>query len=588
MTNGPTIVHVTHETTQKIGGIGAVLKGLFTSKSYLDFAKRSIVAGPLFDRNGSVSTRLGEGGNVLYSFLDGLANTRYAPAFQEIERIYNAGIIYGTKTFIDEQTGVESSPEIILIDVTQTHPEPVGEFKKQLYKQYGVQSDRYEHIWEYEQYIRMAPVIISILKAINAASEQTIIAGHEWMGMPTVLAGLCDNYCDFRTAFYAHEVATVRRIVEEEPGHDIGFYKELKLGQSQGKYLADIFGDQSDYFKHQLIEASRYCHAILAVGDYAASELRFLCEDFKDAEINVVYNGIGAYKTSAEEKAASKEKLRQYCDNLLGYKPDFVFSHVTRLVRSKGLWRDIGILENLEKKFRDTGQTAVLFVLSTEVGRRDKKSILTMESSYSWPVAHKEDWPDMSGGETKFYTLVQRFNARSRNVKVVFINQFGFERKYCGKNMPEGTTLVDLRRGSDMEFGISTYEPFGISHIEPLTYGGICVLSSVCGCAGFVRRVTGEQLPANIIVADYIDTQKPTELDEDALDRIEQDVNIELAEEIYTRLQNTDTEQMIQSGYGLAQKMSWDEVASNYVLPSLQAVLQKTGTKNTCRLKQVI
>lgn len=586
MTNGPTIVHVTHETTQKIGGIGAVLKGLFTGKSYLDFARRSIVAGPLFDRNGSVSTRLGEGGNVLYSFLDGLANTRYAPAFQEIERIYNAGIIYGTKTFVDEQSGIESSPEIILVDVTQMRPEPVSEFKKQLYERFGVQSDRYEHIWEYEQYIRMAPVILSILKAIEAGNGQTIIAGHEWMGMPTILAGLCDNHYDFRTVFYAHEVATVRRIVEEEPGRDIRFYKELKHGQAQGKYLADVFGDQSDYFKHQLIEASRYCHAILAVGDYAASELRFLRKDFEDADINVVYNGIGAYKTDVPEKAASKEKLRQYCYNLLGYKPDFVFSHVTRLVRSKGLWRDIGVLENLEKKFRDTGRTAVLFVLSTEVGQRDKKSILAMESSYGWPVAHKQDWPDMSGGETKFYTLIQRFNARSRNIKIVFINQFGFESKYCGDNMPEGTTLVDLRRGCDMEFGMSTYEPFGISHIEPLTYGGICVLSSVCGCAGFIRGIAGEKPPANIIVADYIDSQKTDSLNEAMLEKIEQDINAKLAEEIYVRLQNADPEQIIRSGYGLAQKMSWDEVVSNYILPSLQNVLQKADAKVVHRLKQ--
>src|SRR5207248_281270 len=34
-----TVVHVTHEAIQKIGGIGAVLHGLLTSKVYLEKAK---------------------------------------------------------------------------------------------------------------------------------------------------------------------------------------------------------------------------------------------------------------------------------------------------------------------------------------------------------------------------------------------------------------------------------------------------------------------------------------------------------------------------------------------------------------------
>ena len=45
-------------------------------------------------------------------------------------------------------------------------------------------------------------------------------------------------------------------------------------------------------------------------------------------------------------------------------------------------------------------------------------------------------------------------------------------------------SFLDIRRGSDVEFGQSIYEPFGIAMLEPLTYGAICVISSVCGCAG--------------------------------------------------------------------------------------------------------
>jgi glycogen synthase len=580
MENGPVIVHVTHETTQKIGGIGAVLKGFFTCKAYLEFAGRSIVIGPLFDRDAPLSKRMGQGGQVLYSSLDGIYNSEYAANIAKLERFYKANVIYGTKTFVDEQTGTGSTAEIILVDVTGMLAGPVNELKKQLYERFGIQSDQFEYIWEYEQYIRLAAAVIPILQAIGAANAPGIMVGHEWMGMPSVLAAMCDGYHDFRTVFYAHEVATVRRIVEEHPGHDVHFYNAMREGQEEGEYLSDVFGSQDGYFKHPLVEASRYCHAICAVGDYTAKELRFLSRPFADTPINVVYNGIPAYQTTVEEKLQSKRKLQQYCENLLGYRPDYIFTHVTRLVRSKGLWRDLEILEEIERRFIRKGQSGVFFILSTEVCQRDAEYITNMESAYGWPVAHKQGWPDLSGGETEFYTLVQRFNARSRNIKAVFINQFGFEQRLCGRSMPEDMELADIRRGSDVELGLSVYEPFGISHLEPLTHGGICVLSSICGCAGFIRKVTQAQIPDNIIIVDYVNSDAAQSSHEPigrgVLRRIEQQRAQDLAGEICSRLAKSEdnVKALIEQGYELASKMSWQRIAESFVLPSLQAVLR--------------
>ena len=45
-----TVVHVTHEAIQKVGGIGAVLQGFFTAKTYNEGVKRSILVGPLGGR----------------------------------------------------------------------------------------------------------------------------------------------------------------------------------------------------------------------------------------------------------------------------------------------------------------------------------------------------------------------------------------------------------------------------------------------------------------------------------------------------------------------------------------------------------
>jgi hypothetical protein len=402
--------------------------------------------------------------------------------------------------------------------------------------------------------------------------------------MPTALAAMLEPPGNFRTAFYAHEVATVRHIVEKHPGHDTMFYNVIRQARENGLYLSDAFGDQHSYFKHALVEASKCCDGIFAVGDYVAQELRFLAPEFAAVDIDMVYNGIPAYQTTVAEKVESKNKLQQYCENLLGSRSDFVFTHVTRLVPSKGLWRDLRILEQMEKEFRTQGNTAVLLLLSTEVSRRRSCDIRSMESDYNWPVSHREGWPDLSGGEAGFYTAIQEFNAKSRNIKAVFVNQFGFNRETCGLRIPPEMDFVDIRRGSDVEFGLSIYEPFGIAQLEPLTFGGICVITNVCGCAGFLRDVAGPEGVKNVIVADFTkidaarfpDVEDMLQIDRSVRDSIEEAEAERVAMQICSRLpkNDSDIESMINTGYALAKDMSWDTVVNNYLLPSLQKVYQ--------------
>jgi hypothetical protein len=587
MASDITAVHVTHETVGKVGGIGAVLQGFFTCKSYLDTVERSILVGPLFTTEGSVLERLGENSEVLYSSIDGLVNTGYAPAFQKIESFYNAGIVYGRRTFVDEETGITSSPEAVLIDVRHMDKGVINEFKRGLFEEFGVQSHLFENLWEYEQYVRLAPTAIAVLKAIGAAQDTTIVISHEFMGMPTALAAILDPEKNFRTIFYAHEVATMRRIVEEHPGHDTMFYNLIRQAHNDRLYVNEVFGDQNTYFKHALVDASKYCDRICAVGDYVVDELRFLAPEFETAGIDIVYNGIPAYQISLAEKLESKAKLQRYCETLLGYKPDFIFTHVTRLVQSKGMWRDLRVLEHIEKEFRTQNKTGVLFVLSTEVSARRSRDIYNMESGYNWPVAHREGWPDLSGGEANYYTAVQEFNARSRNIKIIFINQFGFEPHRCGHRMPDDIEFMDIRKGSDVEFGQSIYEPFGIAQLEPLTFGGICVFSSVCGCLGFLRDVSGEENIKNVIVADYTNLENQSQVDiEDLIqinrsvrDYIEANQSEKVAMQICSRLPKNDAEieSMIQTGYELAKNMNWDVVVNNYLLSSLRKIPNKVS-----------
>ena len=588
-----TVVHVTHEAIQKIGGIGAVLHGLLTSKVYLSQATRDILVGPFWPSDERGEKRLGAGGEVLYSSLDHLYRSPLAERFREIEQQFDVSIVYGRRKYIDKESGVTSVPEVLLIDVSRFDKEKVGIFKFDLWKTFGIDSGKYEGIWDYEQYVRLAQPAIAALHALGATStvEPCLILSHEYMGMPTVLAAVMEGEkSNFRTVFYAHECATMRRIVEGHPGHDTMFYNVMRAAMAAGHYVEDVFGDQSGYYKHALIKATRFCDNIFAVGDYTLKEMRFLGADFTTVDAQLAYNGVPCWKISVDDKMRSRSKLRAYCKSLLKYEPDYVFTHVTRLVPSKGLWRDLRVLEHIEEMLRARNETAVLFTLSTEVPSRRGDDVRTMEGRYRWPVVHREGLPDMSNGEAVYYQGVQEFNAQSRNVKVVFINQFGFERHLCGNRMPADMEFMDIRKGSDAEFGQSIYEPFGIAQVEPISFGGICVFSECCGCAGFVAHATGGKATPNVIVADYTELPQKGLRPEQMMaigqaerDQIEDAVAARVAADLIERLPRTpkEFEQFIERGYDLARKMSWDVVARDYVLPGMQRAAKAQ------RLKQI-
>ena len=153
--------------------------------------------------------------------------------------------------------------------------------------------------------------------------------------------------------------------------------------------------------------------------------------------------------------------------------------------------------------------------------------------------------------------------------------------------MPEDMEFMDIRKGSDAEFGQSIYEPFGIAQVEPMSFGAICVLSNACGCCGFVGRVTdGVDVP-NVIIADYARLNHLPDSLEGLLaigaaerDQIEVNNSWDIAEKLVERLprDDRDVDEMIQRGYEIAVNMSWEVVVENYFLPGLQRALDRHST----------
>ena len=211
-----TVVHVTHEAIHKIGGIGAVLHGLFTSPVYLAQVTRNILVGPFWPTDAGGESRLGADGEVLYSSLDSLFRSPLAARFREIEQTYGVGIVYGRRKFVEKGTGVISTPEVLLIDVSRADPKRLGEFKYECWKRFGLESGKYDHVWDFDQYVRLAQPALAALHALGATTsvEPCVILSHEYMGIPTCLAAIMEDGGNFRTIFHAHETATMRRIIE--------------------------------------------------------------------------------------------------------------------------------------------------------------------------------------------------------------------------------------------------------------------------------------------------------------------------------------------------------------------------------------
>lgn len=584
-----TLVHVTHEAIIKVGGIGAVLQGLLTCRAYCEREQRSILIGPLFAHEGGRSRPLGPGGEVLYSSLESVAPHPVSQALDQVRRDYHVEIVYGHRSFDDPHGKNKVSPEVVLIDVSRMNVHHVNTFKRRLWEAYGLDSKLHEHSWEYDLYLKLAEPALAVLRALGAADpgDHCVIFAHEFMGLPTALAAAMDPGDVFRTVFHAHEVSAMRRIVEEHPGHDVTFYNALSRAMAEEHYLDDVFGSQDSYYRHALVKTSRHCDRIFSVGDHVTKELRFIGPEFANAKIETVYNGIPSEKITLDERITSEERLRDYAEALLGDRPDYVFSHVTRTAVSKGLWRDLFVLEHLERAFRQTGKTAVLFVLSTEVPPRRPDDVREMERWWDWPVAHREGGNDLSHGEALFYAGVQAFNTRARQIKVLFVNQFGFERAVCGRRMPADLQFADLRRGTHLEFGQSIYEPFGIAQLEPLTFGGICVPSSVCGCVGFVEDVTGGREVPNVVIARYDDYHVPGNdmkallgLSREERSRHERAVAEQVARRILKVLPTSraQADELLASGCELAEMMSWNIVADQFILPAVDAICEDRPT----------
>ncbi len=578
------VVHATHEAHVKIGGIGAVLDGLLGSPAYRAAVGRTIVVGAINVWNHIEMERLTSPANqmtILYSSIHGINQIAddLAGAYRAIESSMNVRLVYGLRSFGPFQY------EVILVDAMGIAGQTINSFKFYCFDHWGLDSARYETQWEYSFYMNAAEPLYAALEAVTrgmAPGASRYIIAHEWVGLPVVFSAVLHDPGRYKTVFYAHEVAIARRLVEDNGGHDTRFYNALRVGLAQGHSLEAVFGDQSSYFKHAVVLRGGVCNGLFAVGDLVMDELRFLGGIVGSKPIDLVYNGVPAAPIDLERKEHSRELMIRYADSLLGYRPDYVFTHVSRMVVSKAFWRDLRVLEHLDRMLYDQGKRAVHFVVATsDPAGRLPGDIFRWEQEYGWPVGHRADNGDLRGEEDHFFFHgIEPFHWGHGNIRVVLVNQFGWSRARCGMRMPEEMTFEDLRIGTDLEFGESIYEPFGIAQVEPLSSGALCVVSNVCGCNGFIHRANGDPNFGNVVVGDYTSLPpgwavwSPWDalwIDRGVRDGIEAHNSYGVAQRVNDLLPRSPAgmARLLQAGQAVARGMSWDVVVADYLVPAL-------------------
>ncbi len=587
------VVHATHEAGFKVGGIGAVLDGLLAAPAYNAAVRRTLLIGPMDVNSATEMSRLTDPRNRLTIHYSSWHNINTPPesienesdwqvissSLQAIEALFQVRLLYGRR-FLGN---VEH--EILLVDARHARAEETNAFKYELWEHYHIRPERYEVLDEFDLTVKAArPAFAALTLLAGETTGARFIIAHEWMGIPLALTAQIQSGMEWHLVFYAHEMATARILVEDHAGHDTRFYNALRLARQNKLNLDQVFGDRNDFFKHALIKQAPRLDLTLAVGDWVVEELRFLGGGFETTPIELAYNGIPSEPVTIEERHTSKGRLQHYCQNLLGYRPDYIFSHVTRLVVSKGLWRDLRVLEHLDPLLAAEGKTAVHYMLSTSAPTgRLPADVMRWEQEYGWPIVHRTDNGDLVWLEIPMYAAIEAFNAHSQAIKIVLINQYGWDQAHCGMKMPPDMSFKDLRRGADLEFGQSVYEPFGIAQVEPLGFGALCVVSNICGCVGFAEQAAHqaglENFP-NLIIADYttppstIPIRSPWEalkIGQETRDALEITNSSAVARTIFAALPRTEhqAQQLLDQGQQVSRRMSWEVVAQEYLLPAL-------------------
>lgn len=586
----PLVVHSIHDASLRadIGGndpIAVALNGLLATDSYNEQVQRTVLAGAI--AGGADAVRRAGALSILYSARLGIfagVTERERVALRQVEQRYGASVIYATL-----RCG-RYSHEVLLADVDRTVRAEANAFRHASWERFGLDSQRHDDDARYMLAMDAAQPLLAALRAIDATAPagEKIAVAHDSMGLPLLLAAELAEPDAWRTAYYAYSTPAAQRLVEQRSGHDTSFYNVLAKAKVAKLALETIYGSQDDLPEHALLRLAPSCDVLLAVSERVAEELRFVGGKFAGSALDVVPLGLPALAVTPADRADARQRLHTYAAELAGYVPDYVFTHVDPVLVGKGLWRDLRVLEHLDSLLKRQQRRALflLFAIADGAGHAPEE-VRAWEAEYDWPLHHRHDNGDLRAVEAALYLdAIEPFNRRAGHVRAVLVNQAGRGVTDLGRRMPPGLAMMDCLHGADLVFGQSIYEPFGYRLVEAAATGTLVCISSVSGGVPALRKAAGGELPANVVVADYVNLPQSywlgtpydaLAIDQGVRDWVEQANSLPVARAIAQRLAPADAEHatLMEHGNRLRERMHWESVAQDQFVPALRRTLQK-------------
>ena len=328
-------------------------------------------------------------------------------------------------------------------------------------------------------------------EAINAlcagSGMRGVVWAQEYFALPLAFKTILDGGGRFRTVFYMGEVRTAKTLVEygDGPvkfGSDTRFYNVMDRARALGASMPEVF-DVADHRNFLLLKNGHLCDQVAAVSVRVAQELQFIDSRYREKEIAIIPHGNRLIPTSPREKREARERVCRSLAPWLGFAPDLIMTRFARPNVCKAIHRDLLVCEGLDRRLVSEGRRGVLLIVST------------------W---NRHRMPQVIRDLTARLAEYQRDR---RGIAIRLVNQFDW---------PKGTGFNrdDIHRSTDVTFGQSMYESFGLAQLEPLSCGAICLISGVSGARCFIDEICSrEGLAAgelgNVLVADYTQLDDP-------------------------------------------------------------------------------
>lgn len=604
---GAMLVHLSHEATRPLGGVGVVLQRLLESPACREAFPRTLLVNSLlmpcgqgsYEARESAERELEAQGEVLYSGLRRRNPPRLEQLLQPVEARYDVSLVYGRR-----QAG-STTAEVLLVDLTdvlrnyRVFMGSMPGFLRRLRESLGVElsvecrGERpaayrlVSRLWRrtfgtrlgasglvnglYRLAVRrgllrvppldcdgLEGVVLAepVFEAVRALRQglPCVVLAQEHRSLPLAYKALLEGGGWCHAVYYAGEVRTAKTLVEygDSPGQvasEQRFYQVLRQGLAQGLSMGEVFNVQS-WLSYQILRHGHVCERVGAVGESVAQELRFMDRGYRERPLPVIPHGNRLIETSWEARLASRARVRRYLLDRLGLECRLLITRIARDDVCKALARDVTVCGSLEELLPPGRRPAVLLMVTAWSPGAPSATIRSLQAR------------------------VAEHNGRRGALHIHLINQ---------ADWPRGLdfTREDLHRATDVALGQSMYESYGLAQLEPLSCGAVCVLSGVSGA----RFAVGEEEHPNLVVADYVtvEGEHPAErsiaqwkaLSEAELRRLEERSAERVARRLAERLppEEEGHRELLETGRRLAQRMEWEPLLREQLVPFLQGRL---------------